>query len=152
MRRPRVAARAGPRRRHPLPSADAALTAALPEPHNGADGWQGAFRVGWLDLPLLRYAIEANGGVDALALTHVDRLTTLERWQVARAYPFPLLASPGDLAAQERLTHRLAAATPELEALDPSRFPEWLEGELAVPLRLTSHGATHADKRERDPW
>lgn len=139
----------------PLPSADPSLSASLSEPHNGADGWQGAFRVGWLDLPLLRYAIAANGGLDGLALTHVDRLAALPRWQVVRAYPQPLEASPGDLESQERLTRRLARAQPERQALQPStvqRFPDWLEEELQVPLRLTSEGPTHRDKRVRGPW
>lgn len=43
--------------------------------HNVTDEWQGEFRVGAFDMPLAQYAIEANGGVDCLALTWVDRVT-----------------------------------------------------------------------------
>lgn len=138
----------------PLPSADRALTNALAEPHNGAEGWQGAFRVGWLDLPLLRYAIAANGGLDALALTHLDRLGALDDWQVVRAYP-EALEVQADLEAQGALTRRLSEAQPTLEPLAPealAAFDDWLERETEVPVRLVSHGPTYADKRLRGAW
>jgi adenylosuccinate synthase len=45
-----------------------------PEPHNGNHGWQGAFRQGHFDAPAVRYAIKCCGGIDALAVTHCDRL------------------------------------------------------------------------------
>jgi adenylosuccinate synthase len=54
----------------PLPTEDPAL--AFPERHNGTGAYQGAWRVGWLDFELLRYAVAACGGVDALAVTHLD--------------------------------------------------------------------------------
>jgi adenylosuccinate synthase len=47
-------------------------TLELPEPHNQAGRWQGPVRRGHLDAVALRYAIEACGGVDAIALTHLD--------------------------------------------------------------------------------
>jgi adenylosuccinate synthase len=46
----------------PFVTEDAALAAALPEPHNGTGTWQGPFRVGHLDLVALRYAVEVAGG------------------------------------------------------------------------------------------
>lgn len=58
----------------PFPSEAPSLQARLPEAHNASDGWQGAFRVGHQDLVLLRYALSVAGGIDGLALTHVDRL------------------------------------------------------------------------------
>jgi adenylosuccinate synthase len=44
----------------------------LPEPHNGVGEWQGAFRVGHFDAVAHRYAVEVAGGIDALAVTHLD--------------------------------------------------------------------------------
>lgn len=41
--------------------------------HNGAGPWQGAFRYGFFDAVLARQAIQLIGGIDALALTCVDR-------------------------------------------------------------------------------
>lgn len=47
----------------------------IPEAHNGNGPWQQAFRQGYLDFVLLRYAREVVGGVDEVALTHLDRVT-----------------------------------------------------------------------------
>ena len=47
------------------------------EPHNGTGRYQGAWRVGALDLALLRYAVEVNGGIDRLVVSHVDYLEAL---------------------------------------------------------------------------
>lgn len=44
------------------------------EPHNGVGKYQGAWRVGALDLALLRYAVHVNGGIDHLVVSHVDYL------------------------------------------------------------------------------
>lgn len=43
------------------------------ELHNDTGEWQGAWRVGDLDLLLLRYAAQATGGIDGLVVTHMDR-------------------------------------------------------------------------------
>ena len=47
-------------------------TLEIPEPHNQNGAWQGAFRTGHFDAVALRYAVEVSGGVDAVALTHLD--------------------------------------------------------------------------------
>ena len=38
----------------------------------GVGEWQGSFRVGHFDAVAHRYAVEVAGGVDALAVTHLD--------------------------------------------------------------------------------
>jgi adenylosuccinate synthase len=53
------------------------------EPHNGDGGWQGRFRVGPLDGMLLRYALEAMGGVDRIVVRHLDQVSS---GRVAIAY------------------------------------------------------------------
>jgi adenylosuccinate synthase len=115
-----------------------------PEPHNGAGGWQGAFRQGHLDLVLLRYALEVCP-VDALALTHVDRPpeAVCTRYREASR----LVPSPGrDLDYQAELTGRLFRARPMLEAV---RGPvsEMLRAALRVPVAIESRGLTCQDKR-----
>lgn len=57
----------------PFPTFDQALTDALPDPTNGFNEWQREFRCGWFDVALTKYAIECNGGIDALAVTNLDR-------------------------------------------------------------------------------
>lgn len=67
-------------------SENAALTNCLAEKHNRNHRWQGKFRAGWLDLVALRYACAANGGIDALALTNLDRLSKFKQVKVCTAY------------------------------------------------------------------
>lgn len=43
--------------------------------HNKTSEWQGPLRIGWFDIPLSEYAIRSCGGIDALAITCLDRLT-----------------------------------------------------------------------------
>jgi adenylosuccinate synthase len=59
----------------PLPTEDPALLDRYPERHNGTGDYQGAWRVGHLDAALLDRAIAVCGGVDALAVTHLDAPT-----------------------------------------------------------------------------
>lgn len=72
----------------PLVTEDSALTGALPELHNGASPWSGNFRAGDLDLITTRYALRASGGVDALALNHLDRIGKLPEVKVCTAYEY----------------------------------------------------------------
>jgi adenylosuccinate synthase len=53
---------------------DTELTPLLPEQHNVTNRWQGSMRVGWFDAVMSRYALDISGGVDALAITNLDRL------------------------------------------------------------------------------
>jgi adenylosuccinate synthase len=160
----------------PLPTELPALAPSLPEPHNDAAGWQGTFRVGGFDAVLARYALAACGGADALAVTHLDRLT--ERWPVCTAYRAPpgcdagtferdaneptrvttlRLGTRGQLEYQERLTQGLLQCKPWGEELElggaasqrTERFVSWLEATLGLPVRVASHGPTAGDKRWR---
>jgi adenylosuccinate synthase len=160
----------------PFPSEERALAPLLPEPHNDASGWQGTFRVGGFDAVLARYALAACGGVDALGLTHLDKLR--ERWPVCTAYRAPpglheeslvrdatdpsrvtalRLGPHRDLGYQERLTRTLSACAPWREELalggtpdeQTSRFVAWVETALGVRVAATSHGPASGDKRWR---
>ncbi|GAA1406700.1 adenylosuccinate synthetase [Catellatospora coxensis] len=127
----------------PLVTEDAQLTAALPERHNGHGPWQGAWRAGHFDAVAHRYAVEVCGGVDALAVTHLDAAERhdlkmcLSYGQLDRIVP----GERGDLAYQEKLTQTLNTATPVYTGLGDV-------GEvLGVPVVVTSDGPTCADKR-----
>lgn len=54
----------------PLPTEEA--RDVVLDKHNSLNLWQGDFRVGRLDLVLLRYALDVIGGVDEIAMTHID--------------------------------------------------------------------------------
>lgn len=140
----------------PLVTEDAALAQALPDACNGTGPWQGDFRVGWLDLVLLRYALEIVGPLDSLALTCMDRLARLPAAHICRSYRDSTTdvdrlipaATPHDLAYQERLGRTLARCRPLLEPLpDVAALPELLATSLGVPVGIVSMGPTAADKR-----
>ena len=135
----------------PLPSESEELSARLAEPHNKSEGWQGAFRVGWFDPVLLRYAMAANGGVDWLALTHVDRgqARFVEGYGFELKTPSAPEGSRARLTEQATLTGVLAHAVPTLAAVPDSDFADWVERTLGARVGMTSHGPTHADKRWR---
>lgn len=135
----------------PLPSESEELTARLAEPHNSGAGWQGAFRVGWFDPVLLRYAMAANGGVDWLALTHVDRAQArfVEGYDFELRPPTAPEGSPERLAQQVALTRTLANAAPTLAPIPEGELADWVERTLGAPVEVTSHGPTHAQKRWR---
>lgn len=54
----------------PFPSEDSSLV--IPEIHNGTHPWMGKFRLGHFDAGLYRHAVHCCGGVDVMAVTHMD--------------------------------------------------------------------------------
>ncbi|MET8305483.1 adenylosuccinate synthetase [Micromonospora sp. NPDC005173] len=123
----------------------------LADPHNPTNPWQGRFRFGHFDAVAHRYALAAAGGVDGLALTHLDLagpgLRICRRYDTTdRLTPGP----PGDLDRQAALTARLLRSRPLYD--DPP--PDWAEAvraELDTPVVLTSHGPTASDKTPHGP-
>jgi adenylosuccinate synthase len=126
-------------------------TLDLPEPHNNDGRWQGPFRTGHLDAVALRYAVRVSGGVDEVALTHLD---------VARRRPGVLrlcreyLAAGGqrlaeialgpdhDLAHQERLTRTLLSARPvynEAERVSEDDWPRAVAEIAGAPVSVLSY-------------
>ncbi|XVS67981.1 adenylosuccinate synthetase [Actinosynnema sp. CA-299493] len=115
----------------PLPTEDDHVLARFPERHNDTGHYQGSWRAGHLDAVLLRYAVDACRGVDALAVTHLDARDL----HVATAYDAPLPAT--DLTTF--LNHR----TPALTAMpDPVT---WLAEHLDVPVLVTGAGPDRSD-------
>lgn len=144
----------------PFPTEDSELHEKLPEIHNASAGWQGVFRRGHLDLVLARYAVRACGGLDALAITHFDRIRALDRWAIAyestgESTLFDhdeqgriVNLRSGDLEHQERLGQTLRQVRP-VWAAAPGDENEWIEElatALAVPVWITSAGTTAAHK------
>ncbi|HTM67909.1 MAG TPA: adenylosuccinate synthetase [Candidatus Binatia bacterium] len=160
----------------PFPTEDAALTAAIPDLHNAMDDWQRGFRVGWFDAVATRYAIGACGGVDALAVTCLDRLQGVPAWKVCDAYALAApddeglfdhpagkpgvatgirLGPPRDLGYQEALGAALAKASPAygrstVSSVFETRVAEHLrrlETLLGARVAIASFGTSATDKR-----
>lgn len=142
----------------PFVSEDAGLTQLLPDARNGRHAWQQGFRVGWLDLLLLRYALEVVGSVDYLAVSCLDRVADLPEIQLCTAYqhggqrlerltPSP---QPRDLVYQAQLTQLLHECRPILEEVaDPSALLNRLVRELGLPIGVVSWGETAVCKEWR---
>lgn len=140
----------------PFPTEDTAPD-DLTEPHNATGPWQGGFRRGWLDLSLARYAIDCCEKVDALALTHLDRMR--EGWKLGLSYDGldPEFQERGrvrlgrfqDLDYQERLGRALTEVRPVYEEVAPEEFCTRVEDLLQTPVRLESWGPCYSDKRAR---
>lgn len=140
----------------PLPTEDARVTLATAEPHNARGAWQGAVRKGWLDLALLDYARRACGTLDALALTHLDALSTLSPFRWCEAYAAPgRLELPRCLAQQAQLTTTLFDAQPQYAAPPAAARSEQalcdaLAERAGVRVKYGSVGPTARDVFERN--
>lgn len=129
----------------PFVTEDPSLGIQLPELHNGVGHWQGAFRVGPLDLVAHRYALDVTGGVDQLVVTGMDRS---DRWQYCNQYDLPVepdterffepdgrrvkVGKVDDLDYQARLTELLERCRPIYSL--PSAVGN---GQLFLPLSST---------------
>lgn len=123
----------------PFVTEDPALAARLADRYNPANRWQGPFRVGWLDLVALRYALSLNGGVDCLALAGLDQLSGLPTVRVCGAYDYE-----GDLTPLDRHFnwHPLGPGHAAIEAI---KLPaaDAVPGELAGLLQRCRPGRWH---------
>lgn len=135
----------------PLPTETTALDGRVQE-HNASHSFQGRVRYGWFDAVLARYALKAVGGVDRLALTHLDLadrapLFAAEAYEGGSEWLTPDPRRP--LEAQEALTRALFAARPSLRTLPGSGegVREVLESLLGQPVALAAFGPRSKDVR-----
>lgn len=141
----------------PFPTEDQGLSLSLPDIHNGIGEWQGAFRVGWFDEVLVRYALAVCNGVDTLAITNLDRLAALSRNFICTAYEnkdgqIKNLAPKSDLtdlSYQETLTSLLNQVVPIYREapIDKQQYLAMVEENLRVPISITSCGPTALEKQ-----
>lgn len=137
----------------PFPSESGKLTNVLGEVHNKTERWMGGFRAGNFDAVAHRYAIEVNGGVDGVAVTHLDRNRT--DISVCKAYDVNgekwesiTKVLPSDFSGRERLTHSLSRATPLLDLHSANPTAPLIEHFLETPVVLESWGPTYLDKQK----
>jgi adenylosuccinate synthase len=139
----------------PFPTEDPTLV--IPEAHNAEGRWQGPFRTGHLDAVALAYAVAVTGGVDAVALTHLDTAGRhAAELRLCRAYDLGgrtvTRIEPGprhDLAYQESLTAQLLKARPVYEPAGRKTADDWADavaGIAGAPVVIRSHGPALTDK------
>lgn len=96
-------------------------------------------RCGWLDLPLLRYAIEISG-VDSLVMTKADVLNGFEKIKVCVRYSDGRdLVSLRDLEKKEPV-YEVFDGWKSLEDKNFERFVDFIERETGRPVRYISTG------------
>lgn len=130
--------------------------AAISTDHNHFGEWQQNFRVGYLDLVLARYAIEALGGVDEVAMTHLDLFENFPLFccdynGIELPLPCGESDSPGRLSQQEALGKALTSAQSRKNQQrrafsSPEKFLLGVQEELGLTVVLGSYGPTAEDK------
>lgn len=138
----------------PMPTEQADLS-IIAEEHNDNEGMQGAFRMGDFDLVLANYALEVCGGVDSIALTHMDVAENFPlsdlciEYEVGGEAWVPTVSDGHDLNHQAVLTGCLNAATPCYMSLDSSGLTlvQAVMEHLETPVSIVSYGPTSDDKK-----
>jgi adenylosuccinate synthase len=130
----------------PFPTEDEGLASWLQDTTNKMDEWQGGFRVGHLDLVLLQYASRVCGGMDSVAVTHLDRATQspgeeLGNMLVCTEYEDRVRPDPWD----SEITNAMFKAKPVLTA-PVFGWPETIVQALGVPVSVESFGPRAGDK------
>lgn len=115
------------------------------EKHNGTHEWQGRFRIGYFDEVATRYAIKHAGGIDQIALTHMDAvgdsISSVERYRTTM----------GDLVEIDGLaTMDLMCAAPIIQkrVVGTGGALNIYERLIEKPIRYVSYGPTAEDKKE----
>jgi len=137
----------------PLPTELDSYTRLTEKDHNAqTNGYQGRFRAGPFDLVLARYAVKKIGALDGLALTHLDASVPEMTKDMAAYSSRYWIANEergvNDLSelAPDEIAPLLNRAVPRYVNVTSENFPDHIAKELRVPLFLTSHGPTSADK------
>jgi len=130
----------------PLPTHDPEMSELLlPGSSKAENRWQGKVRVGPLDIPLLKHAIDLCGGpseIDGLAITWFDQIVENGVWRLCYEYEDP--------------TCRFDTAVPIISEIPIDSglsrdayfdiVAEVLNKVLQVPVRMVSFGACELDK------
>jgi adenylosuccinate synthase len=155
----------------PLPTETDYINTAVSE-HNETGEWQGAMRYGWFDSVLAHYALEVNGGVDTVMLTHLDLPSRLGTWKVCIGYKdngaFDSLPvecnisagvmrsfhAPQKLSLEQRaqLTQALFNVEPILETCmrDERGIIQRVESLIGQSIGMISHGPIALDVQRLD--
>jgi len=135
----------------------------IEDDHNTHNPWQAHFRLGYLDLVMLKYALSFSN-IDSMALTHYDKIQ--EDFKYVSAYScknsIPMIESLAELNNKEHiekikrkhfnsldyseaLTEMLFKCEPEIEVCKYSIIA-LIREELRKPISILSFGQTCKDK------
>lgn len=142
----------------PMPTHNEMLSSSIPDSHNISGGWQGAFRVGWLDVVLIKHALaickKVGTPIDGLVVTNLDRLSNISDRKICVGYKNVDIGEPDVADAESGLmTHLLNKAEPEYVSApdDIDEYVALIEELVGVPVVRTQSGRTYLDHKVRIP-
>ena len=120
----------------------------IQDKHNGTGKWQGKFRTGLFDLVALRYSLRCAGGVDEIALTHIDHVGRSFRY--VDSYKMPngnIIKEAGELGMPCRACD-LDWAMPIVKEkqIDDDLVSNVFQELIGLPVRYVSWGETAVEK------
>ncbi len=119
-------------------------------------------RIGWLDLPMLRYVQQLNN-FSALAITHLDTMANLDKINVCTHYQYSgkkslLPIFPG-MTSKLKPIYRKVSSWPEIQPskikkftdlpIEARRYIALIEKAISVPIKYVSLGAERKAMIER---
>jgi adenylosuccinate synthase len=133
----------------PLPTENPELHYLREGEDNIWNEWQGAFRVGNLDLGLLRYSIKRNGGhIKGLAVTCLDKIKYPYNVCTTHIPGHPLNGSPVERTDGSPTLKTLTEARPLYQtAHNEDQLLTLIETHLGVPICIASYGKTWRDRK-----
>jgi adenylosuccinate synthase len=123
------------------------------EPWNSEGKFQGAFRTGYFDAVAVRYALAVIGGVDEIALSHMDSVGKLPVKALCDHYDRSdgLFLSNGGWP--EWATQELETMRPIYRTYDTAYdLVQGIERALQTPITILGHGVTAEDRWRRKVW
>ncbi len=139
----------------PFPAEDAEWQRQHHKEHNDHGEYQGAFRTGWFDFLMLRYALSClSRKPDCLAITHLDAVRNCggipycDTYTDADGEPIELIRHGKDLIEQEELTRGLMTVKKDHTGIfnTPEELVKFVERQTDIPVRYTSFGPGRQDK------
>jgi len=133
----------------PSEFADYSWEDKYPENHNKRGEFQGAWRAGDLDLPLLEYATRAIGGIDELSITHLDINTDTAVKQYTSLDKIPTTYFDENRDKQEEFSSQVAKAGDSKEEIFYSSEKEvinLIETTCNAKCTIKSYGPTFKNK------
>jgi adenylosuccinate synthase len=126
-------------------------TLKFPDPHLRAmTKWQGEMRFGHFDCVAARYAIECCGGIDGLALTHMDCVGS--SFPYVEQYRGPQGVASNQLKPDAQVLFKTAPASLKQQPVeDQKSLLRFIEQQLECKVFYSSSGPTYLDKANLQP-
>jgi adenylosuccinate synthase len=126
--------------------------------HNGTGLWQGRLRIGAFDTSLVKYSLDVLGGVDEIAMTHLDQRDEFSEFAYRYYGPKEFVDESGFLTVRmpaseeyqrnmaQNLISKVIAPTYLDQPSDAESFVSEIATRLHTPITILSEGPCISDK------